>query len=182
MTPEHEDLAEMMVGIDTVRPYPGNPRKGDIALLAESLKTNGQYRPIVVNRASGEILAGNHTWLAARKLGWSEIAATYVDVDDATARRIVLVDNRSADNASYDDVALDALLDTVIRDEGVEGLIGTGFDAPEIDTREIEEEDLRPMTRGYALVAYPLEQHGIVTQALSSLVGIEGVQVEQASN
>lgn len=182
MTPEHEDLAEMMVGIDTVKPYPGNPRKGDIGLLSESLKTNGQYRPIVVNRGSGEILAGNHTWLAARKLGWSEIAATYVDVDEATARRIVLVDNRSADNASYDDVALDAMIDTLIRDEGLDGLIGTGFDAPELDTREIEEEDLRPMTRFYALVAYPIDQHGTVTDALSALVGIEGVQIEQSAN
>lgn len=113
------------VPIDTVQPYGENPRKGDVELIADSLGKNGQYRPITVNKRDGKILTGNHTWKAAKTLGWEEIAVAFVDVDEATARRIVLVDNRSNDIASYDNYALAALLEAAEADGG---LLGTGFD------------------------------------------------------
>jgi ParB-like chromosome segregation protein Spo0J len=113
------------VRLDDLRPYPGNPRIGNVELIAESLRSNGQYRPIVVRTETSEILAGNHTWQAAKRLGWESIEATFVDVDDATARRIVLVDNRSNDIASYDAAILTDLLATVA-EEG-ESLLGTGY-------------------------------------------------------
>jgi len=103
-------LDELRVPIDSVRGYPRNPRRGDVAAIRRSLEVNGQYRPIVVNRRSGEVLAGNHTLAAAAELGWSEIAATFVDVDEEQARRIVLADNRLSDLAGYDDAELAALL------------------------------------------------------------------------
>ena len=68
------------------------------------------------------MLAGNHTLKAAVKLGWTEIAATFVDVDDEAAARIVLVDNRSNDLATYDDQALADLLSDLL------SLDGSGYD------------------------------------------------------
>jgi site-specific DNA-methyltransferase (adenine-specific) len=113
----HDSLAELAVPIKSLRPYKGNPRVGDIATIRESLETNGQYRPIVVRRATNEVLAGNHTWQAARELGWQEIAATFVDVDAEQARRIVLVDNRAKDLAGtgWTSGELDRLLDSLAR-------------------------------------------------------------------
>lgn len=117
-----ETLAELVVPIGELRPYPGNPRRGKLSLIRDSLVANGQYRPLVVNRRTGEVLAGNHTYLAALDLGWSEIAATFVDVDEEQARRIVLVDNRASDLAEYDNAELAELL------RGLEGdLTGTGW-------------------------------------------------------
>ena len=116
-----ESLAPMAVAIADLRPYGANPRQGNVATIAESLQVNGQYRPVVVNKRTGEILAGNHTYAAALSLGWTELAVTYVDVDDEQAKRIVLVDNRSNDLATYDDAALAELLGTL------DGLTGTGF-------------------------------------------------------
>jgi ParB-like chromosome segregation protein Spo0J len=116
------------VPIDSLVPYPGNARQGDVGAIAESLATHGQYRPIVVNRPTREILVGNHTWQAAARLGWSEIAVTFVDVDPIEARRIVLVDNRTTDIATYDSDALGDLLRTVSTD-----LRGTGFDGDDLD-------------------------------------------------
>ena len=134
MTTEIPDtLTELSVDIDSLRPYDDNPREGDIGAISTSLQANGQYRPIVVNRRDMAILAGNHTWKAAKQLGWSQIAATFVDVDDVTARRIVLVDNRSNDVASYDNAALAELLQAVVEDVGVSGLVGTGFDGDDLD-------------------------------------------------
>lgn len=119
------------VPVDDLRPYPGNPRIGNVELIADSLRANGQYRPIVVRESTSEILAGNHTWQAAKRLGWESIEATFVDVDDATARRIVLVDNRSNDIASYDAAILTDLLATVA-EEG-ESLVGTGYSDDDLE-------------------------------------------------
>jgi len=94
------------VPISQLREFPNNPRRGDVELLMESLGYHGQYRPIVANRRTSEVLAGWHTLKAARKLGWDMIAVTWVDVDPITAKRIVLADNRLSDLANYDDTAL----------------------------------------------------------------------------
>lgn len=115
------------IPIDSVTAFDGNARQGDIGAICESLARFGQYRPIVVNRPDGRILVGNHTWRAARHLGWTHIAATFVDVSDEQATRIVLIDNRSADLASYDDDRLLALLTSTPT------LTGTGFSADDLD-------------------------------------------------
>lgn len=117
-----EDLA---VDITELHHYERNPRRGNLGVIIDSLETHGQYKPIVVRTGTGEILAGNHTVMAAKELGWSKIAATLVDVDDDEAARIVLVDNRANDVAGYDDEELLELLKTV--QEGDDGLAGTGF-------------------------------------------------------
>src|SRR5690625_4661570 len=104
--------------ITELRAFHKNPRRGDVATIVESLDRLGQYRPIVVNLGTktgrpNEVLAGNHTVQAAKKLGWKEIDAHIVDVDDDTAARIVLVDNKSNDNATYDHADLLELVKTV---------------------------------------------------------------------
>lgn len=97
--PQHipPTLDHLTIPIDQPRPRKNNPRRGNIDTIAESLERNGQYRPIVVNKPTGEILAGNHTYAAAKRLGWTHIAATFVDVDEDQAARIILADNRTAD-------------------------------------------------------------------------------------
>ena len=105
-----KELESEVVAIDTVRPHPKNVRQGDIGAISESLKAHGQYRAIVVQRSSGHILAGNHTWKAAKALGWKHISVHYLDCDDDKAMRILLADNRANDLATYDDAALAELL------------------------------------------------------------------------
>lgn len=106
--------------------YPGNARRGDIDLIADSLSKLGQYKPIVVN-ADGTILAGNHTVMAAQRLGWETIDVHRVDVDDETAKRIVLVDNKANDQSTYDVEELVNLLTEL------PNLDATGFTRDEVD-------------------------------------------------
>jgi ParB-like chromosome segregation protein Spo0J len=115
------------VAINELKPYPRNPRRGDVEEIAKSLETNGQYKPIVANRRDGAILAGNHTWRAARSLGWATIAVSWVDVDEDEAARIVLADNRTSDMSIYDDSKLLELL------QSLPDLKGTGFTDNDID-------------------------------------------------
>lgn len=116
------------VPIDSVRVSGRNPRRGDVAAIKASLVANHQYAPIIVNRPTGEVLAGNHRVLAARELGWQEIAACFVEVDDEAARRILLADNRTSDLAGYDEQALIELLAEVGAD-----LAGTGYVQADLD-------------------------------------------------
>lgn len=120
------ELEALRVPVADLRFYGRNPRTGNVAAIVSSLRKHGQYRPVVVNRRTSEVLAGNHTLKAALQLGWTEIAATYVDVDDEAAARIVLVDNRSNDLAVYDDSALLELL------ADLPDLDGTGFAAGDV--------------------------------------------------
>jgi DNA modification methylase len=99
--------------IDSLNPRHPNPRRGNLELLVQSLEAHGQYRPIVANRPNREVLAGNHTLAAARELGWQQIAVTWVDVDEETATRIMLIDNRANDLAGYDDTELLAVLQSL---------------------------------------------------------------------
>lgn len=106
--------------------YPGNARRGDIDLIADSLSKLGQYKPIVVNK-DGTILAGNHTVMAAQRLGWETIDVHRVDVDEDTAKRIVLVDNKANDQSTYDVEELVNLLTEL------PNLDATGFTRDEVD-------------------------------------------------
>ncbi|KUL23295.1 ParB/RepB/Spo0J family partition protein [Streptomyces regalis] len=125
-------LADLAVPVAELSPYHRNPRNGDLDSIAESLSVNGQYRPIVVNRGSltgrpNEILAGNHTFKAAKRLGWTDIAVTFLDVDDDAAAKIVIVDNRTSDLAGYDTALLADIL------TGLPNLQGTGYDQEQLD-------------------------------------------------
>jgi ParB-like chromosome segregation protein Spo0J len=123
----NKGLTTDTVEIDEVRPHPKNVRQGDIGAITESLKAHGQYRAIVAQRSSGHIVAGNHTWKAAKALGWKQISVHWLDCDDETAIRVMLADNRANDLATYDDTALAELLKELNSTEVA--LSGTGFTA-----------------------------------------------------
>lgn len=126
-------ISHLATPVDELRPYPRNPRRGNVDAIADSLTSHGQYRPIVA-RLDGEVLAGNHTLAAARQLGWTHVAAVRLDVDDEQAMRIVLADNRTADLGVYDDEELITLLGEL--DASLEGLYGTGWAAEDIKALE----------------------------------------------
>ena len=107
------DLQDTAIPIDDVQSHPNNPRKGDIQGIAESLQVNGQYSPIIVDARNGNILAGNHTWRAAKSLHWDKISVVHVDVNDEQAKRILLADNRTSDLATYDRPELISLIETL---------------------------------------------------------------------
>lgn len=114
------------VAVDSLTEFQGNPRKGNVKELIESLKANGQYKPIVVQKSTQQILAGNHLWKAAKELGWTEINVVEVDVDDSAAKKIVATDNRLADIGAYDEKLLLDLLTDI-------DLAGTGYIPADID-------------------------------------------------
>ncbi len=129
---EQRKIEHTIVDIDSVQAHPKNVRQGDIGAISESLKAHGQYRPIVVDKRTNHILAGNHTWKAAKAIGWTQINAGFIETqNEDEALRILLADNRTTDLASYDDIELANLLKELTETD--EGLIGTAYDGDDLD-------------------------------------------------
>jgi len=145
-TPAHiaPQLRALVVPIDSVELHPRNPRRGDVAAVAASLQRFGLQKPVVVQRSTGYVVAGNHVVRAAISLGWTEIAANVEDLDDAEAIAFMISDNRTADLGGYDDTLLAAIL---AEQQAEDNLAATGYDADDVaallaEAGIIEERDL----------------------------------------
>jgi hypothetical protein len=99
--PDHSHIAESLRPLaaacaDLVLD-PANARKhpeDNLEAIKGSLAVYGQRKPIVVNRRTGAVEAGNGTLEAARAMGWTHVAAVYVDDDPMTAAGFSIADNR----------------------------------------------------------------------------------------
>lgn len=83
---------------------PRNARKHDkrnLDAIGESLRRFGQQKPIVVDDA-GVVIAGNGTLEAARRLGWTTIAAAITTLSPEQARAFALADNRTGELSDWD--------------------------------------------------------------------------------
>ena len=61
-----------------------------------------------------------------------KVPVHWVDVDDETALRILIADNRASDRAANDEAFLTELLMQIA--QGDEGLLGTGYDGDDLDS------------------------------------------------
>jgi DNA modification methylase len=122
-------LQALAVPIESIETNPLNPRIGDVKAVAASLRRFGQQKPVVVQASTRRVVAGNHLLLAARSLGWTEIAANVEAMDDATAKGYMLADNRTSDLGDYDYNLLAAML---AEEEAAGNLLATGYDADDI--------------------------------------------------
>lgn len=122
------------VPIDSLTLDPRNARMHNtrnIEAIKASLQRFGQVKPIVIDRES-VVLAGNGTMLAARELGWTSVAVVRTHLAGADARAYAIADNRTAELAEWDEVALTDLLQS-LRDIDEQLLAATGFDASAIE-------------------------------------------------
>lgn len=114
-----------LVDITTLQEHPENPRIGDVASIMESIRANGFFLACGCQTSTRRIIIGNHRYKAAMKLGLKEIPVIWHDVDDASALRILLADNKTADEATYNQERLGAILSSLSQATGT--LQGTGY-------------------------------------------------------
>jgi hypothetical protein len=122
-----EQLRALAVPIAGLVLDPANARTHPIANLEAikgSLAVYGQRKPIVVNRRTNVVEAGNGTLVAARDLGWTHLAAVYVDDDPNAAAGFSIADNQSALLAGWDKEALDKVLRQIdTNDDRLRGML-----------------------------------------------------------
>lgn len=139
----HESLIPLAVDIDTLSPLDNNPRRGNVEAIMSSYSEFGQIKPIVV-RPNGDgtstVIAGNHQYEAAKRLGWDKIAAVEYDVDDKRAIAFALADNRTMELGYTEPELLNEFV-LEISDYYPELMDGLGWD--EFDLAEIEQKSIR---------------------------------------
>lgn len=101
----------------TLEPHPENPRIHDDPLIQQSMRDHGVIDVCVVQRSRRRILGGHGRWENAIALAAAHVPTLWVDCDDDEAEEILLVLNRAADNATYDNPRLSKVLSR-IKDSG----------------------------------------------------------------
>jgi ParB family chromosome partitioning protein len=88
--------------IEFVKANPRNPRRNfsdeELGELADSIKQRGIIQPIVVRAIKGandqyEIVAGERRWRAAQRAGLHEVPIITVEVTDAEALELAIIEN-----------------------------------------------------------------------------------------
>src|SRR5215467_1715705 len=99
------DLLVSAWSIEKVIPYARNSRKipeRAIDKVAASIKEFGWRQAIVVDK-DGVIICGHTRLLAAKKLGWGQVAVHVADnLTPAQVKAYRLMDNRSHEEADWD--------------------------------------------------------------------------------
>lgn len=122
-----ESLRPLAVPIESLALDPENVRSHPVrnmAAVVSSLKRYGQRKPVVVNRVTGFIEAGNGTLEAARELGKDCLAVVYVEDDPETAMGYAIADNRTADLAEWNWQALGGQLQELLDNDFPVGELG----------------------------------------------------------
>lgn len=94
------------LSIERVSPNPDQPRKHfapqAMKDLTESVRLHGVLQPLFVRKKDADyiIIAGERRYRAAKEAGLTEVPAIVLDVDDATASEISLIENIQREDLS----------------------------------------------------------------------------------
>jgi len=80
--------------------------EGDLTSLMESLDKIGQLNPIILN-SKMELIAGYRRLSAAKKLGWTKINATIIEIHDKADMLAIEIDE-NVQRLAFDDADLAA--------------------------------------------------------------------------
>jgi hypothetical protein len=119
-----------LVPVDKLKAHPENARRGQLDAIGKSIAANGFYGAVVAQKSTGYILAGKHRWEAAKSEGLKVIPVIWISADAKQSRQILLADNKTSDDASYDDLGLAKLLLEIQSEIGT--LEGTGYEPPDL--------------------------------------------------
>jgi site-specific DNA-methyltransferase (adenine-specific) len=135
------------VPIDLVLLNPANPRLNEQAVgpVMASIARFGFRVPLVVNRRTGIIEAGNTRLKAAHVMGLTEVPVIWVDDDEITALAFAIADNRLGEIATWNEPQLAGLLQRLAAEDE---LASSGFSDDGLGTLlaklEMEDAQARP--------------------------------------
>lgn len=112
-----------------LRRHPRNAKRGATDTIRRSISDLGFYGAVIAQTSTGYVLAGNHRLEAAAAEGAETLPVFWVDVDEETATKILLVDNRSGELGTTDSAALLELLRSI----DPEAMPVVGYTADDVD-------------------------------------------------
>lgn len=139
------------VSIDSIKPYPNNPRLNDNAVdkVANSIKEFGFQQPIVVDK-DGVVIVGHTRLKAAKKLGLKEVPVVYAtNLSEEKANAYRLADNKTGKFAEWDDIKLEDELNLI-----------TDIDMTDFGFEDLEE--IEKQTDNKAIEPQPLSDRFLI--------------------
>lgn len=132
------------VAITAIQPYENNPRKNTKAIktVADSIEQYGFQQPIVVDKDM-VIIVGHTRYSAAKTLNFKEVPVVIAkDLTTEQAQAYRIMDNRSNENAQWDEELLFQELDQLIKDSNIQEIsYETGFTESELNKLFKQQED-----------------------------------------
>ena len=159
----HKNIEHLAVPLTKLVLLENNPRKGNIDAIVASYKEFGQVKPIVIkdnDDGTSTIIAGNHQYEAAKKLGWDKIACVKFEGDTESAIAYALADNRTNELGTTDSNMLFELLGEVGEqyDSLIDALGWDEFDLAAMEGDYYQEDDIPyepPVIQPIAPIATP---------------------------
>jgi len=129
----HPPLRTVQVPIQSLRPWPGNPRimpAREMEKLKRSITQWGMVEPIVARKADRMVIGGHQRLEAAKGLGLSRVPVVFVEVTEAEAKALNIALNKI--HGDWDLPKLGELLDELKDIPDLDETL-TGFDSKEMD-------------------------------------------------
>ena len=175
------------VDINSITPYPNNPRRNQnaVSAVATALKEFGFRQPIVVDKAK-VIVVGHTRWLAARQLGMTKVPVHVADnLTPAQIKAYRLADNKVGEIAEWDDAKLMEELQA-LSGEDID-LMGMGFSAEDMqsmtamakpDQRYLEDIEVMPKPKPrWILISAPEDECALILTTEKNL-GLKTIKME----
>ena len=110
-----KNMTIVMKNIVEIKPYENNPRHNESAIdaVASSIKEFGWKQPLVIDK-DNVIVVGHTRWLAAKKLGLSDVPCLIAsDLTDEQIAAYRLADNKTNELATWDFEKLKTELESI---------------------------------------------------------------------
>jgi len=131
--PQEVDMNVQYVDPMAIKPNPDNPRihpESEIRKLVNSIRAFGFANPILVDKDM-MVISGHARLKAAKNIELDKVPVIQLDLDQAEAMAYMVADNRIANEAQWDNVKLESLIQEIYNSDI--GLDLTGFNAPEYE-------------------------------------------------
>ena len=133
-----------MMETTSLQPYEKNPRKNEkaVQVVSNSIQQYGFQQPIVVDN-DRIIIVGHTRYRAAKNLGIEKVPVLVAkNLDEKQTRSYRIMDNRSNENAQWDESLLFQELEDLITDSTIQDLAyDVGYTENELEKLFREDED-----------------------------------------
>jgi ParB-like chromosome segregation protein Spo0J len=128
------DTSAKWVDPEDLIPWEENPRNNDHAVdnLKRSIEMYGFTSPIIVRKATNQVIAGHTRLKAALSLGLKTVPVRFLEISESKARELAIADNKIGEIATWNDDELVTQILAMEEERGDIDFSDLGFSEDEI--------------------------------------------------
>ena len=129
------DTSAKWIDPNLLVPWDKNPRNNDLAVenLKKAIEMFGFTSPIIVRKATNQVIAGHTRLKAALSLGLKAVPVRFLEISESKARQLAIADNKLGEIATWNDDELGEELKVIFAEMEDFDFSAIGFSEEEID-------------------------------------------------